>query len=272
MAKAMSAQPRPAAARPMPKRPENTLSPLRIVYYRRMRLQHVYTFKISWSGKEGVRPPAGARPVTLRLLMAGAQVVPSEQMLDPAKPDASASFHVTPLAKGHLRGERLEVLIDDRKVQEVRLRSSVTSQRLTFVLLALTFLVPWFLLHYCKYSVLRERNSKEFAMLVRTPGALLDARVKENVPEVPEFIVSNAPMVANWLDETRDHLTNIYQLLVQSNDRYPLAFYSALALLFLTLVSWRLRGAKRKKLTSQPIPLPALAGASAAAHDEDDDE
>ncbi len=270
MAKAMSAPPRPAAAHTVPKRPENTLSPLRIVYYRRMRLQHVYTFKIGWSGKE-TRPPAGAKPVTLRLLMAGAQVIPAEQTLDPAKPDASVSFHVTPLAKGHLRGERLEVLIDDRKVQEVRLRSSVTSQRLTLVLLALTFLVPWFLLHYCKYSMLAPRNGKEFAMMVRTPGALLDARVKENVPEVPEFILTNAPMVANWLDQTRDHLTNIYQLIVQTNETYPLAFYAAVVLLLLTLISWRLRGAKRKKLTSKPIPLPAFAGASAAA-DYDDDE
>src|SRR5262245_23436911 len=144
MAKATSPQPRPTAARPTPQRPENTLPPLRVVYYRRMRSQRVYTFKVGWSNKEQSRPPAGARPVTLRLLMAGAQVVPSEQTLDPTKPDASARFYVTPLAKGHLHGERLEILIDDRKVQEVPLQCRVTSQRSTIALLLLTILVPWF--------------------------------------------------------------------------------------------------------------------------------
>lgn len=273
MAKATSPQPRPAAARPPVKRPENTLAPLRIVYYRRMRDRHVYTFKITWSNKEGVRPPAGARPVTLRLLMAGAQVVPSEQALDPAKPDASVSFHVTPLAKGHLRGERLEVLIDDRKVQEVRLRSRVTSQRATLALLLLTFLVPWFLLHYCKYSALLPSSSKEAGMVMRTPGALLDHRLKENVPAVPEFIETNAPMVATWLDDARKHFSGIYEQICLWNAVYPLAFYAALILLFLTLVSWRLHAAKRKKLISKPIPLPAGMGApiSDRLDDEDDD-
>lgn len=277
MAKAMSPQPlspqpRPAAARPAAQRPENTLPPLQIVYYRRMRCQHVYTFKVSWSNQERGRPPAGARPLTLRLLMAGAQVVPSENTLDPAKPDAAVSFYITPLAKGHLRGERLEVLLDDRKVQEVRLHSRVPSQRLTLALLVLTFLVPWFLLHYCKYSMLAPRDSKEFQLFLRTPGELLDLRLKENLPAVPEFVDKNVPIVGTWLDDARKHLSAIYERMCLWSADYPLAFYAAVFLLLATLVSWRLHGPKKKKLFSKPIPLPAPAGAAAAADFDDDDE
>ena len=271
MAKAMPPQPRPAAAaRPAAKRPENTLPPLRITYYRRMRRQRVYTVKVAWSNDDHARPPAGAKPVTLRLLMAGAQVVPAEQWLDPAKPDATASFHVTPLAKGHLRGERLEILIDDRKVQEVRLHCKVASQRLTLALLVLAFLVPWFLLHYTKYAPLSPVG-KEFGFVQRTPGALLKHRLEQNMPDMPDLINDHVPVVREWLVTLREKLADFYELLYLNRDE-PLAFYSAVALLLLTAVSWWLHRPKRKKLLSKPIPLPALAGVPTAdSLDEDED-
>src|SRR4051812_39329760 len=75
--------------------------------------------------------------------MAGAQVVPAEQTLDPANFDDRATFYVTPLAKGWLRGERLEVLQNGRKVQEIRLPCKVTTQRWTWFFLLLTIFVGW---------------------------------------------------------------------------------------------------------------------------------
>ena len=44
------------------------------------------------------------------------------------RPDAEATFYVTPLARGWLRGERLEVLVNGRKVQELRLHGHVPVQ------------------------------------------------------------------------------------------------------------------------------------------------
>jgi hypothetical protein len=130
----------------------DTLGRLQVRYYRRMRLQRVYAVVASWADAEGKRP--GAAPVTLRLLMAGAQIVPAEHTLDPSDPDATATFYVTPLAKGWLRNERLEVLVGDRKVQEMPLPAKVTSQGLTLTLLLLAFLLPWFMLSYGKYTPL----------------------------------------------------------------------------------------------------------------------
>src|SRR5262245_28961059 len=132
-------------------RSENTLGPLQVRYYRRMRLQRVYAAVVSWPDRGDRSPPAGTPPVTVRLLMAGAQIVPSEQTLDAADPDARATFYVTPLAKGWLRHERLEVLVGGRKVQEVPLPAKVTSQWATIALLILALVIPWFLLSV-KYS------------------------------------------------------------------------------------------------------------------------
>src|SRR4051794_20293229 len=107
-------------------------------HYRRMRPNRVYPFVVSW--RESGR---GTGPVVVRLVMAGAQVVPAEHTLDPAHPGDQVTFHVTPPARGQLRGERLEVVQDGRKVQELRLPCKVTTQRLTWFFLFLTLVVAW---------------------------------------------------------------------------------------------------------------------------------
>lgn len=263
MAKAMPPRPAPAA-RPA-RTPANTLSPLRITYYRRMHQQHVYPVTISWNSKD--RPPAGAKPVKLRLLLAGAQIVPTEQILDPGKTDAVANFYVTPLARGHLYGERLEVLIDDRKVQEVPLSCKVTSQRLTLFLLAMSFVVPWLMLHYGKYSYLTPAGKQELQSIRRTPGALLESRLEQNLPPVPAFIEENAKQLAEVLEEVPEKVGSVYELLWMNRDE-PIALYTGLGLLLLTVMCWFMRRPKRKRRIGPPIPLPA-AGISLADDDED---
>src|SRR4051812_29289199 len=96
---------------------------VQVHYYRRMRPNRVYPVVVSWKGAART-----AAPVTVRLVMAGAQVVPPEQTLEPGR-DERATFYVTPLARGWLRGERVEVLQDGRKVQEIRLPCKATTQR-----------------------------------------------------------------------------------------------------------------------------------------------
>src|SRR5688572_25987131 len=123
-------------------RSEPTVPPLVVRYPRRLRPQKVYTVQVSWKTREKPKV-AGARPYTVRLVMAGAQVVPAEQWMDPNKPAARANFYVTSLARrGWLKGERLEVLADGEKVQEIGLPAKVTTQRTTWILLLLTFLIP----------------------------------------------------------------------------------------------------------------------------------
>lgn len=126
------------------------LPALRVRYWRRMKLQRVYSAEVSWSKSE--RPPRGE--VTVRLIVPGAQVLPSEHTLDSAKADDKALFYVTPLAKGRLPEPRLEILTGERKVQEIPLPTKVVSQRLSWLLLALTFIVPYLFLHYVTYSPL----------------------------------------------------------------------------------------------------------------------
>src|SRR4051812_35734299 len=91
---------------------------LQVRYYKKMRANRVYPVVVSWK-QSGRGRTAGGSPVLVRLVMAGAQVVPSEHPLAPADADGRATFYVTPLAKGWLRGERLEVIQDGHKVQEI---------------------------------------------------------------------------------------------------------------------------------------------------------
>src|SRR5437870_3159856 len=77
----------------------------------------------------------GSGPVQVRLIMAGAQVVPAEQPLDPGEPGARVTFYVTPLAKGPLGGCRAEVIQNGRKIAEVRTPARAGTQRMTLLLL-----------------------------------------------------------------------------------------------------------------------------------------
>src|SRR6202023_3067217 len=103
------------------------------------------------------KPPHGE--VTVRLIVAGAQVLPTEQIMDAAKPDVRAIFYVTPLAKGWLRHEKLEVLSHGRKVQEIPMATKVVTQRLTWFLLFCTFFMPWFILNELKYGPMAEAKT-----------------------------------------------------------------------------------------------------------------
>jgi len=117
---------------------EAALPSLRVRYFRQMKARRVSTVEVGWRNSD--RPRTGA--VTVRLFAPGAQVAPSEIGLDASKPDAKAVFYVTPLVKGWLRGEKLLVLSQGRKIQEMPLASKVVTQGLTwfFLYTAVAFL------------------------------------------------------------------------------------------------------------------------------------
>jgi hypothetical protein len=241
------------------------LSPLQIRYYRRMHLQRVYPLTVSWYERDERRPAGAAPPVLVRLLVAGAQVVPSELPLDPARRDAHATFYVTPLARGWLRGEHLEVLVGGRKVQELPFSTHVTSQKMTWFLLIMTMLVPWFLLTYCTgpltlqdpTSARKTKMGIDHKREVRSRGWFLEEEIKKHVPAVPEAVDENLPFVRNALLAARRFVTDIYDTLIQQSSQRPLAFYAGTSLLFLTALSWWLHRAKRRRSIGMPIPIPA---------------
>src|SRR5947209_7143534 len=93
------------------RRSDTTLPRLRVRYFHKMKPARVHVAEVSWAG--AASPQRGE--VTVRLIVAGAQVLPSEQTMDAAKPDRKVLFYVTPLAKGWLRNEKLEVISQGRK-------------------------------------------------------------------------------------------------------------------------------------------------------------
>jgi hypothetical protein len=220
-----------------------TLPPLVVRYTSRMKRQRVYPCEVRWgSGKRAAGTTLA--PITVRLVMAGAQVVPSERTLDPNRANDRALFYVTPLAKGWLRGERLEVLEDGRKVQEIPLPAKVVSQRATLVLLLLTIFLPWLWQEWIR------------GPLPTLPGDPVEHFLAANSPHVADFIKSNVPAAAGFLIDLRVDIKDALNWVHYQAWEYPITYYLAAGLLVLTLLSAFLHRTRRKRRVGKPIPLP----------------
>lgn len=117
---------------------------LQVVYPKRMRPNKTYALRVTWRDRSKSAGVDG-EPLSLRLVMAGAQAVPAERKLDPSDPKAKATFYVTPITKGWLKGERLEVIQNGEKIQEISLPAKAVSNRMPWFLLLLAIIVPWWL-------------------------------------------------------------------------------------------------------------------------------
>ncbi len=129
--------------------PPDILLPALVVHlYRSMKRQALYPLVVRWSRSDYGYGPVGGKnaAVVLRPVVPGALVVPTELLLNAGNPDASATFHVTPLARGRLTGARVEVLHQDRRVQSVGLPMKVYRLSPSALLLALAFLIPLWLI------------------------------------------------------------------------------------------------------------------------------
>jgi hypothetical protein len=235
-------------------RSEATLPALRVRYYRQMKPQRVYTVEVSWQKTE--KPPRGeGKEVTVRLIAAGAQVLPAEQTMDAAKPDVKAVFFVTPLVKGWLRNEKLEVLYQGRKVQEIPMATKVVSQRATWFLLLLTFLVPWFLTEHVKFSSLGESTLNSQGRAVYRPVAKeVRQHIQDNVPKTPDSL--KGTVVDKAIVETESLIADGYQHLIAISRLEPIAFYVGVVFFTLTVISAYLHKPKRRRAGGKPIPAP----------------
>jgi hypothetical protein len=214
---------------------------------RRMKSQRVYTYEVSWQSKKSW---ATSTPITVRLVVGGAQVVPAERPLDPAEPDAKALFYVTPLARrGWLRGERVEVLHEGRKVQQIWVPGKVASQRLTWVLLLLTLLARplW-------YNVVEPRLERHQV----GPGGYVVGLVEANAGSLPPQASEHLTFLDEPLDWLGKNVTRGLDYPYEQAGEHKLDFGLCLTgvLLLLTLLSWFFHRDKRKRVVGRPIPLP----------------
>jgi hypothetical protein len=235
-----------------------TLPPLCVRYYRLMKPHRVSTVEVYW--KKAPKPLGEARgEVTLRLIVAGAQVLPSEQTMSAARPDAKAVFYVTPLAKGWLRNEKLEILSQGRKIQEIPMATKVVSQRLTWFLLFCTFFVPWFISEFLKYGPMGESWVVNERRHYHKIAQEVEKHIKENVPPPLEFPPPldslNRSPVERFLLDIPGFLGTAFEKMVLVSGILPIAYYSAIGFLGLTLISAFFHMPKRRKSTGKPIPV-----------------
>lgn len=172
----------PAIERPAPARVREapageTRLQVFVRYYRRMRLQRVYALMVTVSpvSRDGEGGTAGS--VVLRPFIPGALVTPSQVEVRGFSQGRTATFQVTPLGRGKLHNARVEVYQQGQLVQEIPLAMRSVTQRMTWVLAALTVLV-WWGLHY-----LAEHNRNESTRVPTVqgnkppPAGLVPARV-----------------------------------------------------------------------------------------------
>jgi hypothetical protein len=262
---------------PLPRKPSRdvegdgpVLPPLAVRYYRKMRSQHVYSVVVSWTSSRASPPAPGVAAVTVRLLGGGAQIVPSEQVMDPAKPEKTATFYMTPLAIGRLRGVRVEVLYGGRKVQEIPLACKTVQQRTALVLLLLSLIVPWLLLHFFKYNapVHHEKRALGGAFVElktnQTPGEVVEMRLNENLPEALDVVKNYASPLEELGKAIPSYVGKFYDLIynAQVYQKIPLPLYSFLGLLFLSLCSFLLNQERRKRRVGKAVELPATVAAA----------
>lgn len=133
-----------AAPRKRSTAPARSGPPLQFRYSTVMKPQRVYALVVEVPQKKRGEVKGGG-PVVVRPIIPGALVVPAEQRFDTSEAGNQITFHVTPLARGRLPRARVEVFAPGQPPQQIALPMSARTQRLSWALLILAFVVPWLL-------------------------------------------------------------------------------------------------------------------------------
>jgi hypothetical protein len=266
----------PATQRAPVKREVEAAPHLTVRYWKRMRIKKVYPVVVRASGE------GDSEPLTLRLVMAGAQVVPAEHAFDPANPGESVTFYVTPIANGNLRGERLEVLKGGRKVQEIRLPSRVTSQAGTWVWIFLALFIPWLMLHYLEYAPIGWQNpvrddgtllyvskpwteykSKTYKgnteeLLIDRPSRRITDFIKNNTPDLRELasLEPKTSTIAEYYEDAQMFPEKAYlHLFINYHDwKLPLPFILFVVFMIIAFISFLARTQATRRVYGKPLP------------------
>ncbi len=262
--------------------PDKTQYRILVRYYRIMRRHRVYPLRVNLQKFNSGRGLAEttSQVVSLRALIPGAMVNPPELSLDTSKAGEVATFYVTPMAKGSLRRPHVQLVGDGRVIQQVAVPMKSVTQRLTWVLAALTILVPAFLLYATKYNRLTPPAPMEIKVPVdpnkpngelrpfrpqragiaggsgdgsggrggqggpNTGGEMIEAWVKENIPPTPKDILVYPGKAVGTVYDYACNMTNQF-----------LSFYVGAFLLGATLVSWAFHVRRPARKYSQPVVL-----------------
>jgi hypothetical protein len=123
-------------------------------FYTAMKPQRVYPLRVELPRGVAAKGSGSAAPLVVRPTIPGALVVPPEQTLDLNPAGESVTFHVTPLAKGRLKDAKVDVTHSGRLVERVGMRMIGKTQRLTWILLLLTLIIPAVMLYYTSIAPL----------------------------------------------------------------------------------------------------------------------
>lgn len=209
---------------------------VKVQFYRRMKPHRVYPVTVAWG--ERPKPLGSIKHVTIRLLGAGAQIVPSEQALDATRPDLKATFFVTPLATGWLRAQRIEVLIAGRKVQEIPLASRVVCQ---------CWAAFWFIMAFVVAGLL---------IWLRSSDVNWNDFFHNNIPAMPDMVTQQAPAVGEYWDKVWQWKGEALTRFSEWNRERLLAFPAFLALIVLSLWMLFIHRDRRTSKWSNPIAVP----------------
>jgi hypothetical protein len=261
-----------------------------------MHPQRAYALKVTWEDKPVSRDKSFPF-VVVRPIIPGALVTPAEQTLDTSTAEAEADFYVTPLARGRLRGARVEVLPAQGGRVDVPLSMKVVRQRLTKVLLLLTFLLPALVLYIVRYNRLEGEIARPKFTAAGPAGAGQrpdgqnppgganqpprrggqqggSAPPQEVVRQVErirgepgelltEEIKAIVPAIPYVRDPVAVGLGDAYQFLVTMDPGQGpgvyFHFWLGVVLLGLTGISWFLHLSMRGTKRSEPIPVPRAA-------------
>lgn len=161
---------------------------LRTLFYRKMRHERVYPLIVrTTDAGTGVRPVAAE--IVVRPMIPGAIVTPPQQSVDAAMGGNDAAFQITPVAKGKLKGARLNIYQDGKLIESASLGMRTTTQRMTWALALVSLMFFGWLLYYTQITPLSGRIPRELSSAdesARKAAALLNGAPDKKDEDKPK--------------------------------------------------------------------------------------
>jgi hypothetical protein len=176
-----------------PQRQEGILHQVSVRFFQRMRRHRVYplTVELHKLSSESSAGNWSTAPVLARPFIPGAQVTPPELELKSVQVGEKATFYVTPKAWGRLLGARLQLCQQGLVLQEIALPMKTAGALLTWILAALTVLVPLGALYFTKHVNLTSTGPNGVLHSPRSRG--IGAALPANGQPVPPALAPQEP-------------------------------------------------------------------------------
>jgi len=237
----------PATQRKQESPSDKKKKPLQFRYNTVMKPQRIYplTVEVPTPRKDAETSSVGT-VIVVRPVIPGTQVVPAEQRLDTSEPGNQVTFYVTPLARGRLPQARVAVYAPGQAPQDVPMPMKATTQRLSWLLLVLAFVLPWFMVKITKgdwrpSGVTSSGKTDPASVLrARVRGALAEDLFRAELPLINERIDSLPGSLSHFTiaDGLGDAAETIYAGVDEGVRTKRWAPITCVLLLLLAFVSW----------------------------------